>query len=601
MLHRRLIALAGSAVRPVALCALLGLLVSATHLAQTLTLARALAHLFPGGGGAGPAGAALAWAGGCVLLRAALLRVQAPLRAWCGTEIRARLRDQLVLQLGTLGPAHAAGARAGQAQHTLVTGVEALDAYYTRYLPQLLVVAVVPAAIVGWLATVHPPAALALGCALALGVVLPRFWDATLLRRGRERWAGWGRLGADYLEATGALPTLRVLGAGERVGRRLAARGDQLHRATMAQLRVSLVEHGISALAPHGGTAVTVAVVAAAATAGDLGAAGAFLFLLCGRECFRPLADLSAAWHAGYQGLTAVDGIEELFAATPSVPDDGTHAAPAGVPDVRFENVHFTHPGGAGHPALDGAALPCPAGALVGVVGASGAGKSTLAALLTRHHDPDAGSVLLAGRPLPEYRLAALRATVTVVHQDPYLFQGSVADNIRLARPEATDAQVRRAARLAGAHTFVHALPDGYATVLGERGSTLSGGQRQRVALARAFLSTAPVLVLDEATSHLDPGTEAEVLEALSTAPELAGRTRIVIAHRLAAVRRADLVAVLDGGRVVECDAPGTLLARPGGAYRALLDRQRGRATEREHAAGHAGERVAGTSAEARR
>ncbi|UED87968.1 ABC transporter ATP-binding protein/permease [Streptomyces profundus] len=576
MLHRRLLVLAGSAVRPVALCALLGLLVSAASLAQAVALARALAHLFPGGGGAGEAGAALVTAVGCMVVRAALLRLDAPLRARCGAEIRARLRDRLVARLGELGPAHAAGARAGEVQHTLVTGVEGLDAYYTRYLPQLLVVAVVPAAIVGWLATVHLPGALALGGALALAVVLPRFWDATLLRRGRERWAGWGRLGADYLEATQALPTLRVLGAGERVGARLAARGDHLYRTTMAQLRVSLVEHGISALALHGGTAVTLTLVAGAALAGDLPATGAFLFLLCGRECFRPLGDLSAAWHAGYQGLTAVDGIEELLDATPTVADTGTRPAPDGVPEIRFEDVHFAHPDGSRHPALAGATLCCPAGALVGVVGASGAGKSTLAALLARHHDPDAGSVLLGGHPLPEYRLADLRATVTLVHQEPWLFHASVADNIRLARPEASDAQVCAASRQAGAHAFVSALPAGYATVLGERGGTLSGGQRQRVALARAFLSTAPVLVLDEATSHLDPETESAVLLALATAPELAGRTRVVIAHRLATVRHADVIAVLERGRVVECGPHDELIGRPGGAYRALVRRQRG-------------------------
>ncbi|ARQ68346.1 ABC transporter ATP-binding protein/permease [Streptomyces marincola] len=585
MLHRRLLRLATAAAGPVLVCAALGLLLSAASLAQAIALARALGHLFAGGDGTDAAIGALAWAAAFMVVRAALLRLDAPLRARCGAEVRARLRDRLVARLGELGPAYAAGARAGRVQNTLVAGVEGLDAYYTRYLPQLLVVATAPAAIVGWLATVHAPGAAVLACAVAIAVVVPRFWDATLLRRGRARWAGMSRLSAEYLEATQAIPTLRVLGAGRRVGARLAERADRLYRDTMAQLRVSLVESGISALAVHGGTAATLAVVAGAALNGGLTPGDAFLFLLCARESFRPLTDLSAAWHAGYLGLTAVDEIEDLFAAVPAVTDRGERRPPPcqPPPDVRFEGVTFTHPGGSAHPALDSATLRCPPGALIGVVGASGAGKSTLADLLARHHDPDAGRVLLAGHPLPEYRLADLRATVTVVHQEPHLFHASVADNIRLARPDATDEQVRRAAGLAGADAFIGRLPSGYRTVLGERGSTLSGGQRQRIALARAFLGTAPVLVLDEATSHLDRETERAVTEALTSAPELAWRTRLVIAHRLDTVRHADLIAVLDRGRVVESGDHEHLMRRDG-AYRALVHRQRGPGPSAERA-----------------
>ncbi|ONK11100.1 ABC transporter ATP-binding protein [Streptomyces sp. MP131-18] len=579
MIHGRLLRLAGALAAPVLLCALVSLCLSAASLGQAYALARALADLF--GDDPRAAARALLWASACTVLRAALIWLAEVTRARCGIAIRTRLRDHLVARLGELGPAYAAGARAGAVQTTLVAGVEGLDAYYSRYLPQLLVTLIVPAAVVAWLFGVSAPAATVLGCAVAAAVLVPRFWDATLLRRGRARWAGLTRLSADYLEAVQAVPTLRALGAGRHIGDRLASQAQSLYRSTMVQLRTSLVENGITALAIHGGTAATLIVVAAAAASGSTPPADAFLFLLCARECFRPLNDLSSAWHAGYLGLTAADGIEELLTATPRVADTGKDTVSAGAPEVRFDRVAFTypqaraHPGcGAGGRSLESVSLACPPGGLLGIVGPSGAGKSTLAHLLQRHDDPDEGRVLLAGRPLPHYRLASLRASLAVVHQDPYLFHATVADNLRLARPDADEAEVVRAARLAQAHAFVSALPAGYDTVIGERGSSLSGGQAQRLALARAFLTTAPVLVLDEATSHLDVPTERAIVRALAT--ELADRTRLVIAHRLSAVRDADLIAVVAGGRVTETGTHDELMRLPGGTYRALARHQGG-------------------------
>jgi ABC-type multidrug transport system fused ATPase/permease subunit len=202
------------------------------------------------------------------------------------------------------------------------------------------------------------------------------------------------------------------------------------------------------------------------------------------------------------------------------------------------------------------------------VVGPSGAGKSTLLALLLRHHDPQGGRITLDGRDVTAYALDSLRQGIAVVSQETYLFHATIADNLRLARPAATDDDLIRAARTAGIHDEIAALPDGYATVLGERGATLSGGQRQRLALARAVLADAPVLVLDEATSAVDERREADIVRELLDAA--AGRTVLVVAHRLAAVRHADRIVVLDGGRV---DAVGehTALVEAGGVYAELV------------------------------
>ncbi|MER5832648.1 ABC transporter ATP-binding protein, partial [Streptomyces sp. NPDC002130] len=267
-------------------------------------------------------------------------------------------------------------------------------------------------------------------------------------------------------------------------------------------------------------------------------------------------------------GVSAADGLAALRTAEPAVPDTGT--APAhwsGPPELRFEDVQFTY-GGAETPALRGVTFTAEAGRTTAIVGPSGAGKSTLLALLLRHHHPQGGRITLDGHDVTEYALDSLRQGIAVVSQETYLFHATIAENLCLARPGATDDELTRAARTAGIHDEIAALPDGYATVLGERGATLSGGQRQRLALARALLADAPVLVLDEATSAVDERREADIIRELLDAA--GGRTVLVVAHRLAAVRHADRIVVLDGGRV---DAVGehTTLVEAGGVYAGLV------------------------------
>jgi ATP-binding cassette, subfamily B, bacterial len=220
-----------------------------------------------------------------------------------------------------------------------------------------------------------------------------------------------------------------------------------------------------------------------------------------------------------------------------------------------------------GAPVLRHLDLEVAAGERVCVVGPTGAGKSTLLALLLRFYDPDAGAVELDGTDLRDLGLASLRRQLALVPQDPWILDGTVADNLRFGRPGATDAEVEAAARAALVHEFVHRLPDGWNTQIGEGGVRLSGGQRRRVALARAILRDASVLLLDEPTSGLDAASEQAVLDALDRAAE--GRTVLAVSHRLSLAARADRVVVLDGGRVVEQGPPGDLLAA-GGAYARL-------------------------------
>ncbi|MFD4337408.1 ABC transporter ATP-binding protein/permease [Streptomyces anulatus] len=578
MLHPELLRAANTARRPLGLATALLAAVTATHLAQAVLLALVLARIARGETAAlAPLLTAVI---AVVLVRAGLGRAQRLTAVTAGATVRIGLRDTLLERLGVLGPTAITGARAGAVRATLVDGVEGVDTYVSRYLPQALITCAVPPLLLVAVALVEPYAALALGPALLLALLGPRWWDRLLARRGKEHWDSYEALAADYLEALQGMPTLRATGAVGRVRERLERRSAALHRTTVAKLRVSLVDTGLTDLAVQGGTAAAVLVACSSAATGRTAATGTYLLLLLASECFRPVRDLSREWHAGYLGVSAADGIAGLRTAEAAVPDRGTVAADwAGAPEIRFEDVHFTHPG-SGRPALDGVSFTAAAGRTTAVVGPSGAGKSTLLSLLLRQRDPDRGSLTVAGTATAEYTLASLRRGIAVVSQDTYLFHATIAENLRIARPAATDEQLRAAARTAGIDQEITRLPDGYATLVGERGATLSGGQRQRLALARALLADAPVLILDEATSAVDERGQARIVRELSAAGR--GRTCVVVAHRLDAVRHADHIVVLDAGRVAATGDHTTLLAG-GGVYASLV--AAGRTAQEERAA----------------
>jgi ATP-binding cassette subfamily B protein len=240
--------------------------------------------------------------------------------------------------------------------------------------------------------------------------------------------------------------------------------------------------------------------------------------------------------------------------------------------DVAFENVHFTYPSRQGVEVLHSVSLTATSGQRIALVGPSGAGKSTLISLLLRLYDPSAGRLLIDGQDARSYRLAELRGQMSMVPQEVLLFGGSIAENIAYGKPGASGKEIEEAARQANAHHFIAGFPEGYATLVGDRGIKLSGGQRQRVAIARAILKDPAILILDEATSSLDSESERLIQEALETL--MHGRTTFIIAHRLSTVRHADRIIVIDGGRVVESGTHNELQAIEGGVYRRLASLQ---------------------------
>ena len=287
-------------------------------------------------------------------------------------------------------------------------------------------------------------------------------------------------------------------------------------------------------------------------------------FLLYLRQFFEPMMEISQFYNTFQSATAALEKLSGVLDEVPDVPepaDPHPLVEPRG--DIEFDGVRFDYvPGTAVLPGLD---LTVPAGQTVALVGTTGAGKTTIAKLATRFYDPTEGAVRLDGIDLRRLAGDDLHRAVVMVTQESYLFSGTVADNIRFGRPDATDGEVEQAARSLGAHAFITALPQGYATPVSNRGGLLSAGQRQLVAFARAFLADPAVLILDEATSSLDIPSERLVQEALGTI--LAGRTAIVIAHRLSTVENADRVLVLEHGRIVEDGPPGELVAAGAGRY----------------------------------
>jgi len=294
---------------------------------------------------------------------------------------------------------------------------------------------------------------------------------------------------------------------------------------------------------------------------GDVTLGTLFAFMLYVQNFFDPVQQLSQLYNTFLSATAALDKIMDVMEEEPEVLDrGGAQPLPEVEGDVRFESVRFSY--SKGGEVLHGLDLDVPAGTTVALVGHTGAGKSTIAKLLARFYDPTEGRITIDGNDLRDVTQASLRHQLGIVPQEGFLFAGTVTDNIKFGRPDATSQQVVQAAQTVGAHDFILRLEDGYETQLQERGSRLSLGQRQLIAVARALLADPHILILDEATSSVDIGTERKIEQALRIL--LAGRTAFIIAHRLSTIRDADLIVVLEHGRIIEQGSHDELLAKRG-------------------------------------
>lgn len=470
------------------------------------------------------------------------------------------LRVRIVDGIARATPGRLLGRRTGELAETAKNDVSATEMFFAHTAGDYLGATVVSLGALVVVAVLSPLCALVLAVLMLLVAAVPAVLARRAAEQGRAVRAAGAAVAAETMDVIQGLRELALARRDRDHAQRVLARSDTLGAARRRYARRAGAELVTTELLLGIGLLAIATVAAVQAGAGTLAAHWLPVVIVLGTSALAPIATVSATARTLGDVRAAAARVLAIV-GYPAHVDEASppHPAPTGVPDVEFDDVRFGYSDGE---VLRGVSLRIEPGETVALVGSTGAGKTTCAHLLLRFWDTASGTVRIGGIDVRDLATGDLRRTVSVVPQDIYLFDDTIAGNIRLGRPDATDVEVEQAARLAGAHELVTALPDGYATRCGERGATLSGGQRQRVAIARALLTEAPVLILDEAVSNLDTDSENALHEGLEATQGT--RTTLVIAHRLSTVVRADRILVLADGRVIEQGTHRQLLAADG-------------------------------------
>ncbi|MBT3341825.1 MAG: ABC transporter ATP-binding protein [Gemmatimonadetes bacterium] len=460
--------------------------------------------------------------------------------------------------------------RTGNLMSRSVNDIEAVEDFIAHGVPETILALVIPTAMIGVLLSMDAQLTLITLAPIPIaGFLIYRF-----VRRVRQMWRDVrSRLSdlvaviQDHFSGIRVIKSFVQETASER---RVAEHSAAFRDASIQANSVSLMPAGIVEAAGGIGIVLVIWSGGTAALAERISVGDLFVFIVYMAHIYQPFLTLASINDVLQKASVSTDRVFQLLAVESDIVDAPDARAPQQPQySVHFENVTFGYDRSS--PVLYDIDFEIPAGHVVALVGPTGAGKTTISHLLPRYDDPQAGRIFLGEHDVRKLPLAWLREQIATVDQEVFLFHGSVADNIRFGRPEATDAEVISAADAANASEFIDDLDEGYETLIGERGVRLSGGQKQRLAIARALLKDAPVLILDEATSAVDTQTELLIQQALARL--ISQRTTLVIAHRLSTVRHADCILVLDAGRIVESGRHDDLLAA-GGIYRRMIDAQ---------------------------
>jgi ATP-binding cassette subfamily C protein CydCD len=479
-------------------------------------------------------------------------------------RLLAEMRIDMYHKLEPLAPAYMVRRRSGDLVSIVGGDIETVEYFFAHTITPAFVAVLVPAGVLVTLAIISWPMALALSPFLLAVAVSPFIAQKRSERLGTELRHQLGEVHAHMVDSIQGLREISAFGQGTARTQEMTHNGwryahIQLRFLKERAFQISFIE----AMTALGSLAVLVTGIWFLLQ-GDITRPQLILAAVLSALAFAPISDIARTMKQLMETLAAS---RRVFAVhdepVPVVDGPGVPAFVDGVsrtaPAITFEGVSFSY--NPGEPqALQGVSFTAKPGDTVALVGRSGAGKTTCANLLMRFWDPDTGSINLDRHDVRDFALDHLRQQIALVSQDTYLFNTSIRENLKLGKPDATDAEIGEAARRANAHDFIMAFPEGYDTLVGERGMQLSGGQRQRISIARALLKNSPVLILDEATSHLDAVNEQQVRQALERLMQ--GRTTLVIAHRLSTIRDADQIVVLDRGRVVEQGNHQELLAR---------------------------------------
>lgn len=491
-------------------------------------------------------------------------------------RIKQQLRQRLHRHLQTIGVLQSGNQRSGERVNTLVDGIEALENYYARYLPAMSLVVLVPLSILVFVFPVDWISGLVM---LGTAPLIPFFM--ILIGKGTEnlnkkQWRKLARMSAHFLDMIQGLTTLKIFNTSKHEAEVIARISDEYRRSTMSVLRVAFLSSLVLEFLATISIAMVAVLIGFRLFYGEMDFLLGFFVLLLAPEFYLPLRNMGTHYHARMEAIGAAEQMVEILETPPLVtlneaPKQTVKTALTSPIAIRFNHVSFSYD--AGRQALDQINVTIKAGQRIALVGASGAGKSTLANLLLGFVQTTQGEIQINGVNLNAIPIAQWREQLAWVPQRPYLFHGSIADNIRLGNQHASDEVMKKAAKLAYCDGFIDASTNQYNTQIGEKGEGLSGGQIQRIALARAFLKDAPVLILDEATANLDKESEALIQKSIQQLSK--NRTVITIAHRLNTIKLSDQIIVMDKGRIIETGTHQQLWDN-NQAYKSMLEQFEG-------------------------
>jgi len=464
-----------------------------------------------------------------------------------------------------------AGERTGNLISRSINDIEAVEDFIAHGVPETVLAVVIPVAMATVLFTIDAELALI----TLLPIPLAGFLVYRFVRRVRVMWrevrSTLSDLVARVHDNFAGIRVIKAFVQEDVAARHVERRSSAFRDASIQANAVSLMPAGIVEAAGGIGIVLVIWAGGSAALADGIRVDQLFIFIVYLGHIYQPFLQLASINDVLQKAAVSTDRVFELLAVEPDIVDAPDARAPGQIEwKVEFRDITFAYDETDG-PVLRDVSFAIPAGQVVAVVGHTGAGKTTVSHLLPRYYDPQQGSVCIGGHDIRHLPIAWVRSHIASVDQDVFLFHGTVGDNIRFGRPDASDEDLQAAAVAANADEFIEQLPQAYATLIGERGVRLSGGQKQRLAIARAILRDAPMLILDEATSAVDTHTELLIQEALTRL--MAQRTTMVIAHRLSTVRHADRIVVLECGRIVETGGHDELLLGDG-PYRRMIEAQ---------------------------
>jgi ATP-binding cassette subfamily C protein CydD len=488
------------------------------------------------------------------------------------TYVKDKLRSEISLYIFKLGPNYTKSERTGDISNTLINGIEKLDAYFSQFLPQLFLSALIPLLILLFVFPIDLLSAIVFLVTAPLIPVFMVFIGSVAEKLNKKQWKSLSLMIAYFLDVIQGLTTIKLFGRTDHVLNKIAIISDLFKKSTMKVLKIAF----LSALVLEMFSTISIAIIAVEIGLrlmnGNLEFQPALFILILAPEFYNPIRQLGTRYHAGMEGIAAAQSIYKIL-ETP-LPKINVIAKniKSDFANISFENVHFVYDKNE-QEALSGISFNIKPNTITALVGESGSGKSTTINLMLKFLEPKKGKIKIDEKNLMEIDRDEWLQQIGWISQNPYLFHTTIKENILLAKENATDNQLQSAIKSAKLEKVIKSLPNGLDTIIGERGTGLSGGEAQRVALARAFLKDAPILILDEPTANLDPTTEMEMIESLNLLTK--NKTVLMIAHRLNTIKQADNILVYSKGKIIESGTHNELL-KNNKHYSKLINKYRG-------------------------